>query len=164
MGVHSRALIFQMHTADMSLSAAVHSDPNPDNADSTSPRLAPIDNPSSWKTKLTYAMVRWQQGIVITPLKVLWARMPEGLRLAYEMNALEDAVTLAPDLHLLVKELVATINGCSFCQDIVQDAYLRWRSVVPLDVTMPRLVRPSPAFSLHLPCSFPLFVRAQMLV
>ena len=49
-------------------------------------------------------------------------------------------------------------------EDIVQDAYLRWRSVVPLDVTMPRLVRPSPAFSLHLPCSFPLFVRAQMLV
>lgn len=89
-----------------------------DTADPESPRLAPIDQPSSWKAKLTYAMARWQQGTVITPLKVLWARMPEGLRLAYEMNALEDAVTLDPELHLLVKELVATINGCSFCQDI----------------------------------------------
>lgn len=86
--------------------------------DADAPRLEPIEDPPSWKTRLTYLMARWQQGTVITPLKVLWARMPEGLRLAYEMNALEDAVTLDPDLHLLVKELVATINGCTFCQDI----------------------------------------------
>lgn len=82
------------------------------------PRLAPIENPSSWKTKVTYALARWQQGTVITPLKVVWARMPEGLRLAYEMNALEDEITLDSELHVLVKELVSTLNGCSFCQDI----------------------------------------------
>jgi alkylhydroperoxidase family enzyme len=90
--------------------------PAPDEADV--PRLEPIEAPSSWKAKLAYLMARWQQGTVITPLKVLWARMPEGLRLAYELTALENRVTLDPDLHLLVKELVATINGCTFCQDI----------------------------------------------
>ena len=92
--------------------------PTAPSAEADAPRLEPIENPSSWKTRLTYLMARWQQGTVITPLKVLWARMPEGLRLAYEINALEDAITLDPTLHLLVKELVATINGCSFCQDI----------------------------------------------
>ena len=77
----------------MSTSASPFRSPtDADNADPESPRLAPIDHPSSWKAKLTYAMARWQQGTVITPLKVLWARMPEGLRLAYEMNALEEAV------------------------------------------------------------------------
>jgi len=85
-----------------------------------SPRLAPIEDPSEWKTQLTYMLARWQQGTVITPLKVVWARMPEGLRLAYEMNKLEGRLTLAPTLRLLVKELVATINGCAFCQDIAQ--------------------------------------------
>ena len=85
-----------------------------------SPRLAPIEDPSAWKTQLTYMLARWQQGTVITPLKVVWARMPEGLRLAYEMNKLEGRLTLVPTLRLLVKELVATINDCAFCQDIAQ--------------------------------------------
>jgi alkylhydroperoxidase family enzyme len=68
--------------------------------------------------RLTYALARWQQGTVITPLKVAWARLPEGLRLAYEMTALEDHLTLDPEVHLLVNELVAIVNGCAFCQDI----------------------------------------------
>ena len=82
------------------------------------PRLEPIDDPSSWKTSLAYALARWQQGTVITPLKVVWARLPEGLRLAYEMNRLGKHLSLDPEVHLLVQELVATINGCAFCQDI----------------------------------------------
>jgi alkylhydroperoxidase family enzyme len=57
-------------------------------------------------------------GTVITPLKVVWARLPEGLRLAYEMNRLGDRLSLDPEVHLLVKDLVARINGCTFCQDI----------------------------------------------
>ena len=87
---------------------------------SESPRLDPIEEPSSWKTRLVYALARWQEGTVITPLKVVWARMSEGLRLAYEMNRLDESLTLDAELRLLVKELVATINGCAFCQDIAQ--------------------------------------------
>jgi alkylhydroperoxidase family enzyme len=83
-------------------------------------RLAPIDEPSSWKTRLVYMLSRWQEGTVITPLKVIWARMPEGLRLAYELNKHEERLTLDPELRLLVKEFVATINGCAFCQDIAE--------------------------------------------
>lgn len=85
-----------------------------------SPRLAPIEAPSSWKTRLAYALTRWQRGSVITPLKVAWARLPEGLRLAYEMDRLDDQLTLDPELHLLLKTFVATINGCAFCQDIAK--------------------------------------------
>lgn len=82
------------------------------------PRLSPIEEPSSWKAWLAYLLTRWQMGTVITPLKVAWARLPEGLRLVYEMNKLDDRLTLDPELHLLVKTYVATINGCAFCQDI----------------------------------------------
>lgn len=89
-------------------------------SDPGSPRLAPIDRPSSWRTRIAYALARWQQGTVITPLKVVWARMPDGLRLAFEMNKHEDRLSLDDELHLLVKQLVATLNGCAFCQDIAQ--------------------------------------------
>jgi alkylhydroperoxidase family enzyme len=89
-----------------------------DDAPSASPRLAPIETPSSWTTTLAYTLARWQLGTVITPLKVVWARLPEGLRLTYEMNRLGTRLALDPEVHLLVQELVATINGCAFCQDI----------------------------------------------
>lgn len=84
------------------------------------PRLAPIENPSSWWTRLAYALCRWEMGTVITPMKVVWSRMPGGLRLLYEINKHEERLSLDPELRLLVKKLVATVNGCSFCQDIAQ--------------------------------------------
>jgi AhpD family alkylhydroperoxidase len=65
-----------------------------------------------------YLLSRWQEDTVITPLKVVWARMPEGLRLAYEMDKHETQLTLDPELRVLVKELVSTINDCAFCQDM----------------------------------------------
>jgi len=89
-----------------------------DESPSECPRLDPIEEPSSWTMRLAYALTRWQMGTVITPLKVAWARLPEGLRLLYNMDRLEDRLTLDPEVHLLVKTLVATINGCAFCQDI----------------------------------------------
>ena len=104
------------------------------------PRLAPIEEPSSWKTRLVYLLSRWQEGTVITPLKVVWARMPEGLRLAYEMNKHETQLTLDPELRLLVKELVSTINDCAFCQDLAaadaQDEDVspeKWHSLLQYD-------------------------------
>lgn len=83
-------------------------------------RLEPIEEPSSWRTRIAYALARWQQGTVITPLKVVWARMPEGLRLAYEMNKHQERLSLDPEVLLLVKQLVATMNDCAFCQDIAR--------------------------------------------
>lgn len=98
------------HTRPSRLSSA--------SGDSETPRLAPIEQPSSWKARLAYTLARWQMGTVITPLKVAWARIPEGLRLAHEMNKLEQKLTLDSDLQLLIKTFVATINGCAFCQDL----------------------------------------------
>jgi alkylhydroperoxidase family enzyme len=102
----------------MTETALPRTDATTDDGPSQSPRLAPIETPSSWKTTLAYTLARWQLGTVITPLKVVWARLPEGLRLAYEMNRLGTRLSLDPEVHLLVQELVATINGCAFCRDI----------------------------------------------
>jgi len=84
------------------------------------PRLSPIEEPDSWWAQLAYLFARWDMGTVITPLKVVGARFPESLRLSYEMDKLEKRLTLDPELRLLVKTLVATLNGCSFCQDIAR--------------------------------------------
>lgn len=89
-----------------------------ENGTSETPRLEPIEKPSSWKIRLAYALARWRMGTVITPMKVTWSRVPEGLRLAHEMVKLERRLSLDSDIHLLVKTFVATLNGCSFCQDI----------------------------------------------
>ena len=94
--------------------------PSPNNQTAEAPRLAPIETPSSWRVRLAYFLSRWQQGTVVTPLKVVWARMPDGLRLAYEMQKHEQRLSIDLALHVMVKQLVATINGCAFCQDLAQ--------------------------------------------
>lgn len=86
----------------------------------TAPRLAPIEEPEGLKTKLAYWLARRQMGTVITPMKVLNARLPQSLRLAYELQKVEQSLSLAPSLRFLVKSFVATLNGCSFCIDIAK--------------------------------------------
>lgn len=77
--------------------------PTTNHSSSEQPRLAPIENPSSWWTRLGYALCRWEMGTVITPMKVVWSRMPGGLRLLYEINKHEERLSLDPELRLLVK-------------------------------------------------------------
>lgn len=91
------------------------------NSDTTdAPRLEPIEKPGTLKTKLVYWLTKQQVGTVITPLKVVYARLPQSLRLVYEINKVEKSLSLAPSLRFLVKSYVATINGCSFCIDIAK--------------------------------------------
>lgn len=111
-----------------------------------SPRLDPIEEPSSWRTRLAYALAHWQQGTVISPLKVVWARMPEGLRLPYEMNKHEERLSLDAELHLLVKQFVATMNECAFCQDIAR-AKAQEESVSPEKLDALRQYKEHPAFN-----------------
>ncbi|HEX6981368.1 MAG TPA: carboxymuconolactone decarboxylase family protein [Balneolaceae bacterium] len=84
----------------------------------TEPRLKPIERPKSFKLKLIYWLTKRLVGKVITPLKVHYARFPEGLGLSKKMMATEEKFTIDPKLNHLIKVYVATLNGCGFCIDI----------------------------------------------
>jgi AhpD family alkylhydroperoxidase len=82
------------------------------------PRLSPIENPPSLKLKLAYWYTERLIGKVITPLKVHYARFPEGLGLSRKIIQTEQKCTLEPKLKYMIKVYIATINGCAFCVDI----------------------------------------------
>ena len=84
-------------------------------------RIQPIEEPKSLKMRLAYKMVERQFGKVMTPMKVVYARMPKIFRLVYEeVKFIEKGVTVDPVISLLVRTWVAMINGCTFCIDIAQ--------------------------------------------
>lgn len=84
------------------------------------PRLKPIEEPDSWWVWLTYKFLEWTEGTVITPTKVIQARLPESLRHAYETQKVESNLSLSPRLRLLLKRHVAALNGCAFCIDMAE--------------------------------------------
>jgi AhpD family alkylhydroperoxidase len=84
------------------------------------PRLAPIEEPDSWWVWLAYKIAEWTEGTVITPMKVVQARLPESLRHAHETQKLEAKLSLPAALRLLLKSSVAVLNGCAFCIDLAE--------------------------------------------
>lgn len=84
----------------------------------TEPRLEPIENPKSLKLKLAYWYTERLMGKVITPLKVHYARYPEGLGLSQKIVETEETIDIDARLKHLIKVYVATLNGCAFCVDI----------------------------------------------
>ena len=85
---------------------------------SASPRLKPMDRPDSWWMRLVYWITKWTLGRVITPVKVVTARVPGSAMVAQKMNTTEAKLSLDTELRFLIKSYVATLNGCSFCMDI----------------------------------------------
>lgn len=86
------------------------------------PRIAPIENPDSLKLKLAYWYTKKKMGKVITPLKVVQARMPDTLSLSHKLMSIEQGLSLSKELVFYIKSYVATLNGCSFCIDIAKAA------------------------------------------
>ena len=71
--------------------------------------------------KLAYSMSRRQFGKVLTPLKVVYARLPVSFGLfASKISKLEKKLQLSPEMILLIREQVARINVCEFCVDIAR--------------------------------------------
>jgi len=93
-----------------------------------SPRLEPIERPASWWMRLVYGMTKWTLGRVITPVKVLTARVPGSAAVAQTMNTTAAKLSLDPELRFLITSYVATLNGCAFCTDIAH-AHAQNRSV-----------------------------------
>jgi len=81
--------------------------------------LSPIEKPRGLIMKLAYAMSRRQFGKVLTPLKVVSARLPAAFALfSSKIARLDKKLTLPPEMVLLIREQVARINVCHFCMDI----------------------------------------------
>ena len=68
---------------------------------------------------LAYMIGEWTEGTVVTPMKVVQARLPESLRPAYETQKLEENLPLSLALHLL-KRYVTVLNGSAFCIDLAE--------------------------------------------
>jgi len=81
--------------------------------------LPPIERPSGLVMKLVYWMTRRRFGKVMTPLKVISARMP----LAFgtwvgKVSRLDRKLSISQELNILIRQQVARINVCEFCIDI----------------------------------------------
>jgi alkylhydroperoxidase family enzyme len=68
---------------------------------------------------LVYKMSERQFGKVLTPLKVMYARLPLAFgEFVSKIAKLDKKLTLPLETVLLVREQVARINECEFCIDI----------------------------------------------
>lgn len=82
-------------------------------------RLDPIEHPTNLFAKIAYWASRRRLGKVMTPMKVIYARVPKLFPLAYrQAQIIEKGLTIPLELRYLVTGLVAALNGCSFCVDI----------------------------------------------
>jgi alkylhydroperoxidase family enzyme len=84
-------------------------------------RLAPIENPKGLLPKFAYWMAKRRLGKVLTPMKVIYARLPALFRHGYQqVQIVESKITLDPVTSLLVRTWPAMINECTFCVDIAK--------------------------------------------
>lgn len=90
------------------------------------PFLAPIENPPNWIMKLVYSLTRRQFGKVLTPLKVVNARLPLAFSFfTAKIGKLDQKLVLPPELAMLIRDQVARINVCRFCIDIARAITIR---------------------------------------
>jgi AhpD family alkylhydroperoxidase len=84
-------------------------------------RLQPVEHPRGLMLRVAYWMTRRKFGKVITPLKVVNARVPKSLRVSYEITRMmEHGFSLSRELQLLLHTHIAQVNQCGFCIDIAQ--------------------------------------------
>jgi hypothetical protein len=83
------------------------------------PRIEPIDKPKSITGKLIFFFLKREFGRVITPAKVIYARYPNiGLLVKKIYDVEKDFRYINEGEQFLIQNLVATLNGCTFCMDI----------------------------------------------
>src|SRR5712692_10489928 len=88
--------------------------------------FAPIERPRGRIFKLAYYFMRRQFGKVAGPLSVFSARMPVPFTFFYmKVSSLDKKLVLSHDLALLIRERVASTNGCLFCMDATRFAALK---------------------------------------
>ncbi|MBO9202810.1 MULTISPECIES: carboxymuconolactone decarboxylase family protein [Niastella] len=83
------------------------------------PFLTPVEKPKGLWEKLLYFYCKKKFGKVMTPLKVMAARMPFGFAaFSGKISQLDNKLQLPAETVMLVRQKVAEINVCHFCIDI----------------------------------------------
>ena len=83
------------------------------------PFLTPIEKPKGLLWKLVYYFTRKRFGKVLTPLKVMAARLPLSFgSFSGKIGQLDKKLQLPDETVMLIREQVARINVCYFCMDI----------------------------------------------
>ncbi len=81
--------------------------------------LPPIEKPRGLIMMLAYAMTRRRFGKVLTPMKVVFARMPSAFgQFTTKIDKLDKKLILPQETAFLIRQRVSGINVCSFCIDI----------------------------------------------
>ncbi len=89
-------------------------------------RLEPIEKPKGLRMRIVYWMMRRGSGKVMTPMKVVTARMPGSMKLTFEIAKFAyKGIKLDPELHLMVGTFASQINGCGFCLDLARSTVIR---------------------------------------
>jgi alkylhydroperoxidase family enzyme len=89
-------------------------------------RLNPIENPRNPMLRIVYHLARRQLGMVISPLKVIYARRPRLLPMLNRIVHYQSRPLAIPEeLKLLIKAYGAQLNNCAFCQDIALAELMR---------------------------------------
>jgi alkylhydroperoxidase family enzyme len=97
--------------------------------------LTPIEKPRGLLLKLTYFFTRRMFGKVSTPIAVFSARMPTAfLRFYGNVSRLDSKLTLPRQTAILIRERVASINGCQYCMDAS-----RWFALTKSPDVVPKL-------------------------
>jgi alkylhydroperoxidase family enzyme len=110
--------------------------------------LAPAARPKSLMLKFSYRYTRKHFGQVPEPLSVFCARMPAAFTRFYLKNGmLERKLELPTETIVLIREQVASTNGCGYCMDAN-----RWSAINKAGVDAGKLdalgdYRTSPQFS-----------------
>lgn len=82
-------------------------------------RLSPVERPEGLKMKIAYWLTRRRFGKVLTPLKVVYSRVPKSLGLAQAMTKfMHSPFRIEKELVFLIESYTAILNKCGFCIDI----------------------------------------------
>ncbi|OQP68310.1 carboxymuconolactone decarboxylase family protein [Niastella populi] len=83
------------------------------------PFLTPVEKPKGLLGRFLYFYSKKKFGKVMTPLKVMAARMPISFAaFSGKINQLDNKLQLPAETVMLVRQKVAEINVCLFCIDI----------------------------------------------
>lgn len=94
-------------------------------------RLAAIEKPRGVMLRLAYWMSRRRLGKAVTPLKVVYARVPWFLRTGYGISTyITEGCRLDPSLRIMLQVHVAQQNKCAFCVDIAHAEAARGAGVL----------------------------------
>ena len=90
------------------------------------PLLAPVERPKSFVWRVGFYFMRRKFGKVMGPAGVFSARMPLAFATYYgKVGRLDKKLTLPAETALVIREQVATVNGCEFCMDATKANALR---------------------------------------